>query len=89
MHEFRGHVTPVSHRVTKMASRSARYFLSDEELSVAVNSVESEDEYSDFGNFDSEYHPSDNEDTGSAVIDETAPQPSRKKSPQSIIVSVA
>jgi hypothetical protein len=37
---------------------------------VAVNNVESEDEYSDNGDFDSEYHPSDNADSGSAVLRE-------------------
>jgi hypothetical protein len=61
-----------------MASYSARSFLSDEELTVTINTVESEDEYSEISDFDSEYHPSDNEDTGSAVIDQAAPQPSRK-----------
>jgi hypothetical protein len=46
---------------------------------VTVNTVESEDEFSEISDFDSEYHPSDNEDSGSAVIDEASPQPSRKR----------
>jgi hypothetical protein len=62
-----------------MASYSARCFLSDEELLVAVNTRESEGDYSEIGDFESEYHPSDNEDSGSAVIVQAAPQPSRKR----------
>lgn len=62
-----------------MASCSARCFLSDEDLMIAVNTVESEDEYSEIGEFDSEYHPCGNEDSGNAVIDQAAPQPSRKR----------
>jgi hypothetical protein len=71
-------------------SSSAQCFLNDEELLVAINTVESEDEYSKFSDFDSEYQPSDNEDRGSTVIDQAAPQPSRKRNrPKSTIVSVA
>jgi hypothetical protein len=62
-----------------MASGSSRCFLSDEELLFAVNNLESEEEYSEFGDFDSEYYPTDNEDSDSAAIDEAAPQPSRKR----------
>jgi hypothetical protein len=57
-----------------MASCSTRRFLSDEELTVAVNTVESEDEYSENSDF-----PSDNEDSDSAVSDQAAPQPLRKR----------
>jgi hypothetical protein len=46
---------------------------------VTVNTVESKDEYSEISDFDSEFHPSDNEDSGSAVIDQAAPQLSRKR----------
>jgi hypothetical protein len=62
-----------------MASCSARCFLSDEELLVAVNTVESEDEYLKICDFDSEFHPGDNEDGGSVVIDHATPQTSRKR----------
>jgi hypothetical protein len=62
-----------------MASRSSRCFLSDEELLVAVNTVESEDEFSENGVFESEYHPIDSEDSVSAVIDQAASQTSRKR----------
>jgi hypothetical protein len=67
------------HRFEQMASCSVRRFLSDEKLFVAINTVESEDEYSEIGDFDSEYLPSDNEDSDSAVIDHAAPQTSRKR----------
>jgi hypothetical protein len=38
-----------------MALSSGRRFLSDEELMVAVNTIESEDEYSEISDFNSEY----------------------------------
>jgi hypothetical protein len=65
--------------LVKMASCSAWRFLSNEDLTVAVNTVESEDEYSENSDFHSEYDPSDNEDSGSVISDQAAPQPSRKR----------
>jgi hypothetical protein len=62
-----------------MATCKVWRFISDEELMVAVNTVESDDEYSEMNDFDSEYNHSDNEDGGSAVTDQAAPQPSRKR----------
>jgi hypothetical protein len=62
-----------------MASYSVWRFLSNEELVVAVSRIESMDDNSEISDFDSEYHPSDQEDSGSAVIDQAASQPSRKR----------
>jgi hypothetical protein len=53
-------------------------FTEDEILNV-VYTLESGDEYSEISDFESDNHPSDGDESDSAVTDQPAPQHSRKR----------
>jgi hypothetical protein len=60
-----------------MATSSSRHLLAEDEILHVVYTLESDDEYSEISDFESDNHPSDGDESDSAVTDQPAPQHSR------------
>jgi hypothetical protein len=62
-----------------MATSSNRHVFTEDEILNVVYTLESDDEYSEVRDFEIDNHPSDGDESDSAVTDQPAPQHSRKK----------
>jgi hypothetical protein len=61
-----------------MATSGSLQAVTEDEILNVVYTLESNDEYSETSDFESDNHPSDGDESDSAVTDQPAPQHSRK-----------
>jgi hypothetical protein len=61
-----------------MAASNSRHVLTEDEILNVVYTLESDDEYSEISDFESDNYPSDGDESDSEVTDQPAPQHSKK-----------
>jgi hypothetical protein len=62
-----------------MATSTVRHVFVEDEILNVVYTLESDDEYSEISDFESDNQPSDGDESDSAVTDQPAPQHSRER----------